>query len=203
MTTDLMEMAGTTSPVVSTKLVADQPMSRADIEREAERLAGGWSEYNDDPTPGRLHTVGRGARTPVPAWSGITWDVYVPPKAPKSAVAKQWKLPRGNVRRGVNDSSSWDVYANDVGTAPHSPYQLRKDVKALGMDGLTSDELERALKDGRLLTDDSDRRYWRGLEPNKCWESFTRAPINARPEDWDNDGRQADDEVSRPGKSGD
>jgi hypothetical protein len=181
-------------------------MSRSDIDKQAEQLAGKWKNYNDDPTPGKEYAVGRGAHTPVPAGSGIAWDVHVPPKTTKAPkVQKSWL-------RSVGPKNPRD-YDSDDPYRPGGPLAIRQAERfARRHTELSKYPGAQLSRDAKVWTDHKPKcdkaedcgcpkRYqpeW--CAEGKCWEQFTRQPRNTRPEDQEDD--EADHADPKPIYSG-
>jgi predicted nucleic acid-binding Zn ribbon protein len=161
-------------------------MSRSEIDRQADELAGTWKDYNDNPTKGHPHIVGRGAHTPVPASSGITWDVYDPPgntpKPPKTLPhPKTGKpVPTKSWLRSVGPKSSPD-YDSDDPYRPGGPLAIRQaEYFADAQCGQPRYSTRRLGQDAAF---GGGKGQPKDLVPGKCWEQFTRQPRNTRRRD--------------------
>ena len=161
---------------------------RAEIDRQAEKLAGKWKDYNDDPTPGKKDPAGHGAHTPVPAGSGIAWDVYVPPKTTKALKVREVVVAVGRaeestgLRQRRSVPSRWPVgYPAGrafCSTADRAVEVLRHSAQQ-GREGM--DHTQAEVRQGRGLRVPEAVTNPNGLRQRP--EQSTRQPRNTKPVD--------------------
>ena len=188
MTADLMEMAGTTTPVVPTKLADDGPIPLRfgeckPLEKIAKDLAGGVGWHDSQPwiPPIKVvidYPVNKNRQTSIPYM--FDWSPFMPKR--KTKQPKPWtqpaipnpeghKLPDGSVINSMSfDEKPW-LDSAPIDVQAKAGYANRSNDLAV---------LETADKKCLYRTDDLGRSYIEGDGPGDYWRAVDREHRKAK-----------------------